>query len=85
MTKELWFKKKAYGWGWTPCNAKGWISILIYTILTLVYPIYSEASSIKFNMFFYILSLTFLTIALIILCYKLGEKPTWQWGETKEK
>ncbi len=25
---EIWFKRKTYGWGWTPANAKGWAALL---------------------------------------------------------
>ncbi len=35
--------------------------------------------------FTFILPVTILTATLILICYKKGEKPHWQWGLTKDK
>ena len=76
-----WFKAKLFGWGWVPAKWQGWACILIYAaaISCFVFTINDDTST--FNvMVGFILPIIVLTVALIIICYKTGEKPHWQWG-----
>lgn len=34
--KKLWFKRKLYGWGWTPVKWQGWLTIIIYIALIFI-------------------------------------------------
>ncbi len=70
--KNLWFKRKIYGWGWTPVKWQGWIVILAYIFIII--------ATIPREDF---LSIIIATILLIFICYKKGEKPRWQWGIKK--
>jgi len=82
----LWFKRKLYGWGWTPAKWQGWVTLLIYILLVLVFALTIDAnSSGKEIVFTFILPTVLLTIALIRICYRKGQKPKWQWGNTKNK
>ncbi len=67
--KKLWFKRKIYGWGWTPVKWQGWLTIILYIFIILI--------SIPDKN---ILDIVLATILLIYICYKKGEKPRWQWG-----
>ncbi len=84
--KGYWFKRKLYGWGWTPVRWQGWLVILIY-VAVLVYSFKlvenREDSAIDIFTSFAPRFLAY-SIALIYICYKKGEKPRWQWGEEKE-
>ena len=31
--KEYWFKRKRYGWGWTPATLEGWLVIAAFVAL----------------------------------------------------
>jgi hypothetical protein len=80
MSKNLWFKKKTYGWGWTPCTWQGWSVIGIYLVVLYSTVLVARSESIP-------LSSTQLTIALLIesalliaISYAKGEKPSWSWG-----
>ncbi len=80
---KTWFKRKKYGYGWTPATKEGWSIIGIYLgILVLdVFRISSFAlSDIEFLINF-IPDLFFLTLALLIITIFTGEKPHWQWGD----
>jgi len=84
-----WFKRKLYGWGWTPVKWQGWVVIFVYVALILVLVISREndiqgndMSGINFLMF--ALPIIALTGIMIGICYKKGEKPRWQWGVPKE-
>lgn len=80
--KKLWFKRKLYGWGWEPATKEGWLVILIYIILLIL--IITNLGDIKSpkDLILKIVSPSFiLSLALIFVCYKKGEKPRWQWGK----
>lgn len=82
-----WFKRKLYGWGWTPVKWQGWLVLFVYIIGALllfrisVLDTFDElhqplTRDILIN---FLLKLTLLTVILIFICYKKGEKPRWQW------
>lgn len=81
-----WFKRKLYGWGWVPARWQGWLTIAIYValVLFLVFRI-DENVSLEELACQHLGPLLVLTIALIFICYKKGEKPSWQWGLKKEE
>jgi hypothetical protein len=79
--KGYWFKAKLYGWGWTPVTWQGWLIILIYILTVIDFALTANDSAV-FSTF--ILPVVILTTALIITCYKKGEKPRWQWGLPKK-
>ncbi|HYC83050.1 MAG TPA: hypothetical protein VEB60_00680, partial [Candidatus Paceibacterota bacterium] len=33
--QRLWFKRKLYGWGWTPVTWQGWLAVLAYAGLVI--------------------------------------------------
>jgi len=85
MKKPLWFKAKNYGWGWYPSSWQGWIIVVIY-ILTILWNFYrlDEYSHSNSDIIRPFVIQTFLiTILLIYICIKTGEKPGWSWGKQK--
>lgn len=82
--KTLWFKRKTYGWGWTPCTWQGWAITFAYAVILIVL-----SSSVNWNnekeiMLMFVLPLIILTAAFIGIAYKTGEKPRWQWGRRED-
>jgi len=76
-----WFKAKLYGWGWTPVTWQGWLIVIAYIVLILLFALtIDKNSSTREVVFTFVLPITLLTITLICICYKKGEKPHWQWG-----
>ena len=77
-----WFKRKLYGWGWTPAKWQGWIVMAVFIILILVdsfiLDLNPEPTLTQTNLFFIKIILN--VAVLILICYKTGEKPKWQWG-----
>jgi hypothetical protein len=82
--QKLWFKRKQYGWGWYPVTWQGWLVVLVYLLAVFAFALtLDENSPTKEIVFTFLLPIFLLTIALIRICYKTGEKPKWQWGEKK--
>lgn len=76
-----WFKRKLYGWGWTPAKWQGWAVVLLYIILILSFSLTIDDSAPTNEIFFtFILPVVLLTATLLRICYKKGESPRWQWG-----
>lgn len=84
MESKIWFKRKIYGWGWTPCTWQGWAVTFSYAALLIggrrLFP--EVLSSRKL---FYWCFLLVTTVALLFICYKKGERPEWSWGKTPTK
>jgi uncharacterized membrane protein YhaH (DUF805 family) len=77
--KEIWFRRKTYGWGWTPANRKGWTVVLIFLVLTIGGTVYWINMG-TFELYPYMAFIILMNILLVILCWAKGEKPQWQWG-----
>jgi len=77
--KKIWFKRKLYGWGWTPCSWEGWLVLLVWIILFISLVKKIDHEFLK-NEILILLSV----VVLIFICYKKGEKPRWQWGKRKK-
>jgi hypothetical protein len=76
-----WFKRKLYGWGWTPATWQGWSITLFYIFLIILFSLtIDETSPGNEIIFTFVLPVLFLTATFIRVAYKKGEKPRWQWG-----
>ena len=81
-----WFKRKLYGWGWYPATWQGWLLVVLYIALLWLFTLtVDENSSSKEIFFTFGLPAVLLTVTLIRICYRKGEKPKWQWGLKKDK
>ena len=79
MKDKIWFRRKLYGWGWTPSTWEGWVVILVWVLLFT-----SLMINIEHNVVLRVLLIFISVLVLIYVCYKKGEKPKWQWGKRKE-
>ncbi len=84
--KKLWFKNKRYGYGWTPASLEGWL----VTVLFVVYNFWSffkidfNSPSISQALLNFLLKLTLSIVILVIICIAKGERPKWNWGDSKK-
>ncbi|HMO78254.1 MAG TPA: hypothetical protein PKA42_01940 [Candidatus Paceibacterota bacterium] len=76
-----WFKRKLFGWGWTPVRWQGWLTLVIYVAGIVAFALtIDETSPMREVVFTFVLPAVLLTVTLLRICYKKGEKPKWQWG-----
>lgn len=82
-----WFKRKLYGWGWTPARWQGWLVILVFLLLVVLnfYRRDSYAHSASDTLRPFLLETAALILILFFICRKTGEKPRWQWGCSQKK
>jgi hypothetical protein len=76
-----WFKRKLYGWGWTPVKWQGWLVTLGFVGVALIIAFATpQEVSTQEVLLRVMLPLALVTIIFISICYKKGEVPKWQWG-----
>ncbi len=81
-----WFKRKLYGWGWTPATWQGWTLTTVFIILVVANAVQFELAGATTDQAWQFVVETFIMIgALILICYRTGEKPRWQWGIPKDE
>lgn len=82
--KRYWFKRKKYGYGWTPATWQGWAVLGIYTgaLVSLFLKIDRHSHSVSDTLINFVPLTLLLTLVLLAITYWKGEKPRWQWGDT---
>lgn len=78
--KDIWFPAKKYGYGWgLPVAWQGWVVLVAYFVLMILGYFWLLGSPERIAEY---LALVFLlSVALIWICAKKGEKPKWRWGK----
>jgi 8-oxo-dGTP diphosphatase len=87
QNKKLWFKRKLYGWGWTPSSWEGWLVTAIYLFVAIFIfrNIDQTSHSGSDTLIGFVLPFIVITLLLIFICYKKGETPKWQWGRIENE
>ncbi len=84
--KGYWFKRKLYGWGWTPAKPAGWAVIAVYLLIVLGLAVHAEKTgSVEEDPLGFVGLIVGLTALLIVISWRTGEPPKWQWGRKEEK
>jgi len=80
--KTIWFPAKRYGVGWgLPNTWQGWAVLLAYFVLMAAgTSILLKSPKGAVWLLPYVFSLTLL---LIVICWKKGEKLQWRWGDKR--
>ena len=76
-----WFRRKLYGWGWTPATREGWAVTIIFLLFALGLAIRSEKIGLTDERIVkeLLLPIAVAVIILVYICFKTGEPPKWQW------
>jgi hypothetical protein len=76
-----WFKRKAYGWGWTPATREGWLVTITFILFVLLIGLRAEVTQLPQDLVLQevLLPIGFAALLFLGVCYKTGEPPRWQW------
>lgn len=85
-SREYWFKRKRYGWGYTPVTWHGWLTVVIFFVLCVsgavaMLPKESAASSDTLIAAKFAVFIGFNTAIMLIISLAKGPKPYWRWGK----
>lgn len=76
-----WFKRKLYGWGWTPVTWQGWAVTGGFVVLVMVIASRLPAEPTKTELIYeFGAQLLLATLGLLVIAWRTGESPRWQWG-----
>ena len=73
---KIWFRKKTFGFGWTPCSWEGWLVLLVWLASFILIVKNTEPGSL--NSFIYIILMVGL---LLLVSYLKGERLSWHRDE----
>ena len=77
--RTIWFPAKTHGWGWGPPVCwQGWGVVLIYVTLLA-----GGAYALMPRKTAFVLYVIGLSLALMVVCWRKGEKPAWRWGKRR--
>jgi hypothetical protein len=82
--KIIWFKRKKFGWGWTPSTWQGWLITLAFPFVLAIPIIFIKHwSKFTLNIFYgYLFSVT---AGFFFVLFRFGESPKWSWGDEDQK
>ncbi|MEK7639280.1 MAG: hypothetical protein AAB388_03925 [Patescibacteria group bacterium] len=80
-----WFKRKLYGWGWTPARWQGWAITFVYLVFVFWWvSIFAQNAQAADNTLSVLLPIIGATLLFLIITWKTGEAPKWQWGKPRQ-
>lgn len=77
-----WFKRRRYGWGWTPSTWQGW-ALLVAMVLLVLVPAFvlprhdGTGATVGFLMW----TLGVVAVFVAVATAK-GPRPRWRWGKS---
>jgi catechol 2,3-dioxygenase-like lactoylglutathione lyase family enzyme len=87
MKSHLWFRRKTYGWGWTPITWQGCLVTALFVAIPLAIKLITKKLDLTAqDQHFYVwATVPMVFVGLILVCLRYGERPRWQWGIKKTK
>jgi hypothetical protein len=80
--KGYWFKRKLYGYGWTPAKPAGWITLFVFLTFIFAVVVYAEMSGIATEKTVELATTIIGAFVLfLVVVWRTGEPPKWQWGQ----
>lgn len=83
--KQIWFKQRRYGYGWTPNTWQGWLVVAAYIVLVVAgVDKFLPEESTKVTTWSLVRLVGWLilwTALLFRICLATGGKPKWRWGK----
>lgn len=81
-----WFRRKLFGWGWTPARVPGWIATFAYAAVLVYIFVRVDRSSHSASDTLLEIFIPFVVVTLIFIALALwkGERPGWMWGFPRE-
>lgn len=77
-----WFKRRRYGWGWTPSTWQGW-ALLVAMVLLIAVPAFLLPRSTGGAAMIGFLAWTFGVVAVFsAIATVKGPRPRWRWGRS---
>jgi uncharacterized membrane protein len=83
-SSEYWFKRRRYGWGWTPTTWQGWAIIIMYLAIVIggVFMLRDTPDSqMSTEVGIFMIVVAIATAFLVRISITKGPKPKWRHGK----
>ncbi len=79
-TPRYWFKRRRFGWGWTPVTWQGWATLIVWFILIVLaaFQLPTNPSSSQYTTF--LAAVLAIVILLFVIIGLKSPRPHWRWG-----
>ena len=79
---DYWFKRRRFGWGWTPTTWQGWLCVVLAVALIFANSLFLDTHYISWvRISLYAVNTVAIIIVLVLISYAKGPKPAWRWGK----
>ncbi len=79
----LWFKRRRFGWGWTPASKEGWLTLGVFVAAVFagagVLVLTTDDGDV-WPVVAYLVFVAIAVVALIRVAMDHGPTPRWRWG-----
>lgn len=88
QNEKYWFKRRRYGWGWTPVRWQGWLTLVAFLAVAIATPFVvfppspQDPTTGQMAVFFGVLVLDI--AALVWIAMTKGPTPRWRWGKRSD-
>lgn len=83
-SRSHWFKRRRYGYGWTPIAWQGWLTVLAYlTLIIFVAVVLLEdtpRNTFSVESYIFLAFIAASTGVILVISRLKGPKPKWRWG-----
>lgn len=81
---KLWFKRRRYGFGWTPITWQGWLTVFVFLLVVIGSAQYLMPDKTirpsELQLVTYLLIVLSSILLLLGISYAKGPMPRWRWG-----
>lgn len=81
--RDYWFKRRRYGWGWTPVKWQGWLTVLVFLaiILFISQQVSTKSSATDEDPTRFMFSILGVVLGTYMISRLTGPSPRWRWGK----
>lgn len=76
MNKQLWFKRRRYGYVWTPVTWQGWLTIAVFLVAVFAAVPFLSSHSDKKDvgaLLIFLAYIAVLLVAMVVICIKKAQ------------
>lgn len=82
--QNYWFKRRRYGYGWTPVTWQGWLTVILFLVVILSGAVMllkdTPRNTVSAEVFVFLAFLAIATALAAGISLMKGPKPKWRWG-----
>jgi hypothetical protein len=79
-----WFKRKRYGWGWTPATWQGWAAVVLLVLAVVAAGLALGDDPSTGALVAYFVFATVAVVTVVLLSIAKGPSPRWRWGRSSD-